>query len=165
MIIHVILCFWHPIVLNLMLSIYVIIYENHVLTFFITRTNDVMITSFLCQPNVAMSFWCINDVIMTLCVRWEYVLLSFKFTVSLRFFSQTGSLDCSGVPLKTDNEPYWEEHQLLTASSSVACGWTVWFAGLLVCWQLFDVATEFHGDGRGVPLNQNASKIHIKVYR
>ena len=23
--------------------------------------------------------------------------------------------------------------------------------GSLVCWQLFDVATEFHGDGRGVP--------------
>ena len=132
MIIHVILCFWHPIVLNLMLSIYVIIYENHVLTFFITRTNDVMITSLLRQPNVAMSFWRINDVIITLCVRWEYVLLSFKFTVSLRFFSQTGTLDCSGVPLNTGSEPYWEEHQLLTASSSaVACGWTVWLAGLL----------------------------------
>ena len=29
----------------------------------------------------------------------------------------------------------------------------------------YDVDTEFHGDGRGVPLNQNASKIHIKVYR
>ena len=79
-----------------------------------------------------MSFWRVNDVIITLCVRWEYVLLSFKFTVSLGFFSQTGTpLDCSGIPLNTGSDPYWEEHQLLTASSSVACGWTVWLAGLL----------------------------------
>ena len=162
MIIHVILCFWHPIVLNLMLSIYVIIYENHVLTFFITQTNDVMITSLLCQPNVAMSFWRINDVIMTLCVRWEYVLLSFNSQFHWGFSHKLVALTARVFLWIQTTSPIgrntncWPQVRQWHAGEQF---------GSLVCWQLFDVATEFHGDGRGVPLNQNASKIHIKVYR
>ena len=55
--------------------IYVFLVLTHrfdVLWYHTQRTRDAIIMSLLCQNDVAMSFWCNNDVISMMCVRWKH---------------------------------------------------------------------------------------------
>ena len=49
----------------------------------VQRSRDVMITPLLRQIDVATSFWPNNDVISTPCVSWEYLLYKKESRVSL----------------------------------------------------------------------------------
>ena len=66
------------------------------------RTHKTMITSLLRQSDITTSFWCKDDVIITLCVRWQQrgvSIILFWWT----FFSQIMHTICALLGLEAVN--------------------------------------------------------------